>query len=94
MSRVWMIAYDISDDKHRRAVEKILLGFGKRVQNSIFECQIRFDDLKRVQDKMNEFSFGESDSVRYYPVCTHCQEDTLFEGKGDLPAPQDSYLIL
>lgn len=94
MPRVWMVAYDISDDKHRRAVEKILSGFGKRVQNSIFECQFKFDDLKGIQSKMDELIVEESDSIRYYPVCTHCQEGTLFEGKGELPAPINSYLIL
>lgn len=34
----YVAVYDISDDRERRTVSKILEGFGMRVQESVFEC--------------------------------------------------------
>jgi CRISPR-associated protein Cas2 len=34
----YVIAYDIPDDKRRTKVHKILLGYGKWTQYSLFEC--------------------------------------------------------
>jgi len=32
----WIIAYDVSDDKRRREVSKVLTNYGYRVQYSVF----------------------------------------------------------
>ena len=34
----YVIAYDISDNRRRTKVHKILVGFGKWTQYSLFEC--------------------------------------------------------
>ena len=36
----YVVVYDISDNKERRAVNKVLIGFGFRVQKSVFECRL------------------------------------------------------
>ena len=36
-----MIAYDISEDRIRYRVAKILENYGTRVQYSVFECKLR-----------------------------------------------------
>ena len=36
----YAVVYDISSDKERRRVEKILKGFGFRIQKSVFECRL------------------------------------------------------
>ena len=41
-----LVSYDISDDKRRRKVCKILEGYGYRVQYSVFECDL---DDKKIQ---------------------------------------------
>ncbi len=94
MARVWLVAYDISGDRARREVEKMLSGFGKRVQKSVFECQFGADDLTWVRNRLASLLPEKGASVRYYPVCTHCQSRTLLFGEGTLPAPGDAYLIL
>lgn len=39
-SSEYAVVYDISDDIERAKVEKILKGFGFRVQKSVFECKM------------------------------------------------------
>ena len=36
----FVVVYDISDDNERRKVDKVLKGFGFRVQKSVFECKL------------------------------------------------------
>jgi len=36
----YAVVYDISCDRERYRVEKILLGYGMRVQKSVFECAL------------------------------------------------------
>ncbi|NEQ64544.1 MAG: CRISPR-associated endonuclease Cas2 [Symploca sp. SIO2D2] len=68
---LYVVAYDIPDDKRRKKVSDLLEGYGKRVQYSVFECvlsQAKYDELlKRLkrQVKLSE------DSLRFYPLSRH-----------------------
>jgi len=37
---IHLISYDIEDDRERLQVSKVLEGFGRRVQKSVFECPL------------------------------------------------------
>lgn len=43
--RLWIVCYDIGDDRRRRQVVRILEGYGVRVLESAFECWL--DDAGR-----------------------------------------------
>ena len=47
----YVIAYDIPDDKRRTKVHKILLGYGKWTQYSLFECFLNGQAPKRASRK-------------------------------------------
>lgn len=36
----YAVVYDITSDKERNRVDKILKGFGFRIQKSVFECRL------------------------------------------------------
>jgi CRISPR-associated protein Cas2 len=40
MRRVFLVSYDIPDDKRRNRVFKLLTGWGDHVQYSVFCCQL------------------------------------------------------
>jgi len=64
--RYYVLSYDISCDKRRRALATWLLGFGQRVQESVFELALRHDG------QLNELLAGvrarvdATDAVRWY----------------------------
>ncbi len=64
----WVICYDISDDKRRRKVQKTLEGFGRRVQYSVFECEIDLKRLERLERKLNLVINDDEDNIRIYPL--------------------------
>lgn len=44
----YVIAYDVSDDRERSAVDKILIGYGFRVQKSVFTCNLSRGERERL----------------------------------------------
>ncbi|MDN3686094.1 CRISPR-associated endonuclease Cas2 [Vibrio sinaloensis] len=66
---LWIISFDISDNKRRRRAVKILEGYGHRTQYSVFfECLLRRQQLRQIQTKIGKL-IEPSDKVLYYPVC-------------------------
>ena len=66
-----VVCYDIPDDKRRNRISEILEGFGERVQFSIFECDIKPENLKKMKEKLTKV-LKSNDSVRYYYLCGEC----------------------
>ncbi|MEP7284280.1 MAG: CRISPR-associated endonuclease Cas2 [Chloroflexota bacterium] len=64
----WVVCYDIVDDRRRRRVMKTLEGFGRRVQYSVFECDL--DNLKilRLEMMLRRVIDEQEDNIRFYPM--------------------------
>lgn len=77
---VQLIAYDITEDKVRVRVAKILLDYGVRVQYSVFEMDMTENELtivlKRVRAQINE----DTDSVLVYNLCAGCDKRVISLG--------------
>lgn len=64
-----VVSYDISDDKRRREVAKIMEGYGYRVQYSVFECDLTGRQIQQMQRRLRPFVKNkEMDSIRFYPL--------------------------
>jgi CRISPR-associated protein Cas2 len=71
--RQWLaVAYDIEDDKRRLRVMKTLEGYGKRVQYSVFESEVRPEDVDKLYQRLGELVDEQADDVRFYLLCEHC----------------------
>ncbi len=81
-STMYIISYDISKDKKRRKISKELENYGKRVQYSVFECDLdkkRFDELYHKLVHIMGTDETE-DSIRVYSLCKNCVEKTTVIG--------------
>ena len=87
----YVIAYDIPDDKRRTKVHKILLGYGKWTQYSLFECFLTRKELVLLRSKLTEHLVAKEDSVRFYPLCANCVSKVETVGG---PPPADAVLFL
>jgi CRISPR-associated protein Cas2 len=72
-SMCYVIAYDISDDKRRTKIHKVLLGFGTWTQYSLFECFLTRKEMVLLRSKLADHLIDAEDSVRFYPLCAQCQ---------------------
>ena len=87
-----MVAYDIPDEKRRTNVHKVLLGYGKWTQYSLFECFLSRELLVLLRSRLSEYLVEEEDSVRFYPLCANCvnKEETV----GGRPPADDVLFVV
>lgn len=67
-----LISYDIVDDKRRTKLAKKLCDFGKRVQFSVFECDLNQEQIQKVMKAIKPLINKKEDSVRIYRICQSC----------------------
>lgn len=90
--RFVLVAYDIADDKRRARVAKVLLGFGDRVQYSVFCCALSPREKIQLQDKLRPCLHHREDQVILLdagPVSGCSPEPEIATmGKAFTPAPR------
>lgn len=68
-----VISYDISDDKRRRKVVKVLEGVGYRVQYSVFEAELTTRQYTALKRRLKPLVAPKTtDSIRYYRLTADC----------------------
>lgn len=69
--RLYVVAYDIPDDRRRARVAKVLEGYGDRLQYSVFVVVARPAKLVRLRDALaGEVESGE-DSIALFDLGVH-----------------------
>jgi CRISPR-associated protein Cas2 len=68
-----VITYDISNDKRRTKIHKILSSYGQWMQFSVFECNLTPTEYRRLRNRLNKLIQAEEDSIRFYFLCECCQ---------------------
>ena len=92
MQQLWVIAYDIEDDRSRRRVHELLGNHGQAVQYSVFECRLCSDEQQRLRNVLRPY-LGPDDSIRWYPQCVWCQERREWQGGEGRPPGEEGYYI-
>lgn len=89
----YVISFDITSNKTRTKVVKILLEYGYRVQKSVFEGYISKEAIHECQRKIDTIINQEKDSVRIYPLCKECEEKAVIKGTGTI-IEKTEYIIV
>lgn len=69
---LYVIAYDIPDDRRRTKVHRLLCGYGAWTQYSLFECWLGRRHLVELRHRLDRLLDERRDSVRIYAVCQAC----------------------
>ncbi|RJQ49828.1 MAG: CRISPR-associated endonuclease Cas2 [Desulfobacteraceae bacterium] len=80
----YVIAYDISSNRRRNRLAKLLKGWGQRVNLSVFECEIEKGKFSELREEVLKIIKKNKDIVIYYPLCLNC----LAEVQSDGAAPE------
>lgn len=88
----YTVAYDITDDKRRNRVAKILKDFGTRIQYSVFECDTDRRALLRLQSRLEKAINSQEDTIIFYHLCATCKKhiDRIGRKKG---LDSQSYIV-
>ena len=93
---MYIVSYDFSSDRLRNKVVKVLLNYGKRVQYSVFECNISQKLYEQMYTKLAVLmAESEEGNIRFYHLCGKCEKEIQEIGipKGDVCNIEDVIII-
>lgn len=72
----YAIIYDVTDDRERTRVAKILIGYGFRVQKSVFECKLSRGDRKSLVARLEALAL-QTGSVKLYRIHSRAEHTVI-----------------
>jgi CRISPR-associated protein Cas2 len=88
-----LVSYDIHDPKRLLKVAKIMKDYGERVLKSVFECNLRDDEFRRMKERIDNRIDHMEDSVRFYFICGKCVGSVDTSGLGG-PFLEDREVVI
>lgn len=88
-----LVAYDISNNKRRARLHKLLENYGTPVQYSVFECIINEKDLKKMGHQIRKLLRPRLDHVRIYTLCGTCQKKIKVIGRHEITEQKPLYVV-
>ena len=77
-----IVSYDIVDVKCRAKLSKKMVGYGQRVQKSVFECWLSPSRYARLMALIASIIDEDEDTVRVYQLCADCLPKIELFGSG------------
>jgi CRISPR-associated protein Cas2 len=94
MTQLWLVCYDVRDDKRRAKLAKLMEQRCERVQYSVFECPLDGKTLERLlRDRWLKVLKIPEDSLRAYPLDATAKAQAKVFGSPPPYEPPD-YVIL
>ncbi len=92
-SLLYVVSYDIPNDRRRGRVHSLLTGFGTWVQFSVFECFLDRKQRLKLEARLLKEIHEREDTVRIYCLCATCLSKVEVLGRGDVPREENVYLL-
>jgi CRISPR-associated protein Cas2 len=92
--QLFLVVYDISNNKRRTKLHDFLLDFGKPVQYSVFECLLDKEQKKLLFQKIQKKVKPKIDSLRIYLICNECVKKVKIIGGVEVLAPTKEAIIV
>ncbi len=89
----YWVCYDIADDRRRQRLSDVLLDFGTRVQESVFQCLIEPALAEEMLARVRRVVEENTDKVHVLALCDGCAGRTVLYGIAR-EASDPEYLIL
>jgi len=90
---LYVVSYDIPDDRRRTRVHSALTGFGVWVQYSVFECFLDRKQRLLMEARLLKEIHQREDTVRIYGLCGTCTSKVDILGRGEKPQEEHIYLL-
>jgi CRISPR-associated protein Cas2 len=68
MEHLYVISYDIADDKRWRQVFRIMKGHGDWLQYSVFQCRLNWQRYAQLQAELNDVINHREDHVLLFDM--------------------------
>ena len=93
-----LITYDVNTQdaegvRRLNKIAKLCVKYGKRVQNSVFECLLESSSYKTLQHELLKIADLEKDSLRFYNLGQNYSSKIEHFGSKKAYDPQESLII-
>jgi CRISPR-associated protein Cas2 len=68
MRTLYIVTYDIADDRRWRKVFKLMYGYGDRLQYSVFRCALSDRERVELVEKLSRVIKSSEDQVLFFPL--------------------------
>lgn len=93
MHKIWLVCYDIANNKRRYYLSRLLSQYGARVQYSAFEVMMSDDDFIKVRWQIKRLINPCEDTLNYYCICVWCRKNIHCQGTAKL-VPFNTYTAI
>lgn len=77
--QLYVIAYDLEDDKRRLALSRLLENEGgERINLSVFECMLTHRELEMIKAEAMRLINPHTDQVAIYQICRACYTASVY----------------
>ena len=91
---IYLVAYDIVDDRRRLDVSALLGVYGARVQLSVFECELTDPSmLASLREALRRLIDVAEDQIRIYPLPANAERACEILGNRRLEEREDFYIV-
>jgi CRISPR-associated protein Cas2 len=90
---LWIVAYDIPVTKRRNKIAELLEGYGKRVQYSVFECDLEESKFTELRTRLQKLLKLPDDSLRCYPIAANMHTKIVIMGGDDVYEKPDHFVV-
>ena len=90
---LYVVSYDIPDDRRRTRVHSALTGYGTWVQFSVFECFLTSKQRALLEARLCKEINRREDTIRIYGLCGTCTGKVQVLGQGDTPHDETILLL-
>ena len=91
--QLYLLVYDISDDKRRLKIARQFEANAERVQRSVFEGYFNKKELDRLLKRATQIMIEEEDSLRVYRLCARCHLEVITIGQADITDPPGLIIV-
>ena len=89
----FIVCYDIANDRRRTRISAALEGFGERIHESVFECELRPVQLAKLRAAVRRHLCEKEDTLRIYPLCERDRPDIGHLGCSVGRAQREAFVV-
>lgn len=90
---LYIVSYDVPDDRRRARIHSVLTSFGVWVQYSVFECFLDRKQRILLETRLQKEVHQREDTIRIYGLCGACWPRVEVLGQGKPPQEDTVYLL-
>lgn len=91
---LYLVCYDIVQDRRRTKVAKVLETYGTRVQKSVFEVMADDRQYPRLRDRLLRLLDEKTDQLRFYPLPGRVRRQVVILGVQPTFAIDDATFVV